>query len=311
MSKIKEAQDILRSLGLPPAQQNDISALTLLALCSVGPKDSWSSATRTSLTITKGIMSFIKAQFKKAYAPNTRETFRRQVLHQFVQAQLADYNPDDPSMPTNSPRAHYAISKAALSAIRTYGMAKWKKTAAKFVLDQGSLFESYRKTRTTRGVPVTLPDGNMVMLSPGKHNALQAGIIKEFAPRFVSGAKVIYLGDTEKKNLVVDQKLAAKLHIPITEHDKLPDVMLYDAKRERLVLVEAVTSHGPMTPKRVRELRLMLSGCPVQPIFVTAFPDFAEYRKNMKDIAWETEVWIAEIPGHLIHYNGDRFLKPL
>ncbi|MDD4052449.1 MAG: BsuBI/PstI family type II restriction endonuclease, partial [candidate division Zixibacteria bacterium] len=290
MTKIEEAQDILKSLGLPPAQQNDISALTLLALCGVGPKDSWSSATRTSLTITKGIMSFIETKFKRTYAPNTRETFRRQVLHQFVQAQLVDYNPDDPSMPTNSPRAHYAISKAALSAIRTYGSAKWTKAAAKFVFDQGSLFESYRVTRTTRGVPVTLPDGNMVMLSPGKHNALQAGIIKEFAPRFVPGAKVIYLGDTEKKNLVVDQKLAAKLHIPITEHDKLPDVMLYDAKQERLVLVEAVTSHGPMTPTRVYELRLMLLGCPVRPIFVTAFPDFAEYRKNIKDIAWETEV---------------------
>ncbi|MFS2517149.1 MULTISPECIES: BsuBI/PstI family type II restriction endonuclease [Parabacteroides] len=30
----------------------------------------------------------------------------------------------------------------------------------------------------------------------------------------------------------------------------------------------------------------------------------------MADIAWETEVWIAENPGHMIHFNGDRFIGP-
>lgn len=310
MTRIEEAKSILRFLGLPQAQQNEISALTLLALCNVGPKNRWSSASRVSMTITKGVMAFIQSKYKKTYAPNTRETFRRQVLHQFVQAQLVDYNPDDPSLPTNSPRAHYAISEAALSAVRTFGTVRWKKAVAEFALAQGSLVESYRKTRMTHGVPVTLPNGKVVALSPGKHNTLQAEIIEEFAPRFVPGAKLVYLGDTEKKNLVVDEKVAAELSIPITEHDKLPDVVLYDAKRKWLVLVEAVTSHGPMTPKRVHEFRQMFSQCPVQPVFVTAFPDFAEYRKNIKHIAWETEVWIAEIPDHLIHYNGDRFLGP-
>ena len=310
MTKIQEAQDILGALGLPRAQQNEISALTLIALCSIGPKKKWSSSKRVSLTITKGIMAFIEATYKKSYAPNTRETFRRQVLHQFLQARIVDYNPDNPGLPTNSPHAHYAISKPALSAIRMYGTSKWKQAAAKFILSQGSLLDSYSKTRTKRGVPVTLPNGDVVVLSPGKHNVLQRAIIEEFAPRFIQGAKLVYLGDTEKKNLVVDDALANELRIPITEHDKLPDVILYEGKRKWLVLVEAVTSHGPMTPKRVHELSEMLSKCPVKPVFVTAFPDFAEFRKNIKDIAWETEVWIAEIPGHLIHYNGDRFLGP-
>jgi hypothetical protein len=107
MSKVEEAKKILKALGIPPAQQNEISALTLLALCGLKPKDSWANASRPSLTVTKGIMAFIAEHYQKAYAPNTRETFRRQVLHQFVQARIVDYNPDEPNLPTNSPRAHY------------------------------------------------------------------------------------------------------------------------------------------------------------------------------------------------------------
>lgn len=77
MDKIQEAQEILRALGLPPAQQNEISALTLLALCGLGPDHPWAKGGRRSLTITKGIMAFVQERYDKTYAPNTRETFRR------------------------------------------------------------------------------------------------------------------------------------------------------------------------------------------------------------------------------------------
>lgn len=127
MSKLDDAQKILKELGLPVAQQNEISAYTLLALFGIKPRGSWSKATRTSLKVSKGIMAFCKDVYKKEYAPNTRETFRRQVLHQFVQARIADYNPDNPSLPVNSPNAHYAITNEALEAIKTFGTKVWKK----------------------------------------------------------------------------------------------------------------------------------------------------------------------------------------
>ena len=91
-----EARIILKDLGLPQAQQNEISALTLLALCGVTEVGSWKKAQRSSLKVTKGIMAFMAKQYNRRYAPNKRETVRRQVLHQFVQARLADYNPDNP-----------------------------------------------------------------------------------------------------------------------------------------------------------------------------------------------------------------------
>ena len=280
------------------------------SLCDLKPGDSWKQARRHSLTVTKGIMNFVAREYGKQYAPNTRETFRRQVLHQFVQAGVVDYNPDAPQLPTNSPRAHYAISEAAITAVKTYGSKSWNAAVKKYIAQQGSLLTVYRKNRAAKLVPVRLPDGTTLKLSPGEHNQLQAEVIEYFAPRYAPGAKILYLGDTANKNLHVDAQRLAKLGIALSQHDKLPDVVLYDQKRNWLFLVEAVTSHGPMTPKRVVELERMFeasqSGC----VYVSAFPDLAEFRKHLKQIAWETEVWVAEIPDHLIHFNGDRFLGP-
>ncbi|MDI6804917.1 MAG: hypothetical protein QME58_13945 [Bacteroidota bacterium] len=126
MTKIEEAQIILKELGLPKSQQNEISALTLLALCSIKNNSNWKDAQRISLKVTKGVMAFIAKYYKRRYAPNTRETIRRQVLHQFVQARIADYNPDNPNLPVNSPNAHYAISKQVLEFIKTFGTKKWR-----------------------------------------------------------------------------------------------------------------------------------------------------------------------------------------
>lgn len=100
------------------------------------------------------------------------------------------------------------------------------------------------------------------------------------------------------------------LGFPITEYDKLPDVIIYDEKRNWLFLVEAVTSHGPMSGKRVLELELMLAESRAGLIYVSAFPDMTEFRRHTTKIAWDTEVWIADLPEHMIHYNGDRFLGP-
>ena len=310
MRKVEKAQAILQALGLPPAQCNEISAYTLLALCGIRSRNGWAKASRKSLTVSIGIRAFIEREYGRSYAPNTRETFRRQVLHQFVQARVADYNPDDPSLPTNSPRAHYAISEPALAAIRTYGKPGWKAACDEFLSRQASLVAVYRGERQSHLVPVRLSGGRTLSLSPGKHNEVQAAVIEQFAPRFAPGATLAYLGDTAKKHLHVDRQLLERMGFSASEHDKMPDVVLYDENRNWLFLVEAVTSHGPMTPKRVLELRELLAECTAGLVFVTAFPDLKEFRRHLADLAWETEVWIAEIPDHMIHFNGDRFLGP-
>jgi type II restriction enzyme len=182
---IQQAQNILKNLGLPTAQQNEISALTLLALVGLGPDDKWSDAMRSRRSVSKDIMAFIAEQFGKNYAANTRETFRRQVLHQFMQARIAEYNPFEPNLPTNSPRAHYAISDDALIVIKTYGTKAWAGAVAQFIAAHGSLANTYAKHRSTGTlVPITLPDGSKIELSPGKHNDVQKAIIEQFAQQF-------------------------------------------------------------------------------------------------------------------------------
>jgi type II restriction enzyme len=309
MGKIEEAKEILKAMGLPQNQQNEISALTLLTLCGVAPDDEWSQARKQSLGVKK-IMTFMKEKYRKSYAENTRESVRKNVLHHFLQAGIAVYNPDDPNLPTNSPLAHYAITKAALSTIVTYGTSQWENAVKQFISQQGALIEIYRKARDAKLIPVELADGKILTLSPGKHNELQVAVIKEFAPRFAPGAKLLYLGDTANKKLYLDEDGLKLINIAITDHDKLPDILLYDSNRNWLFLIEVVTSHGPMTPKRIIQLEKMLVNCSCGKIYITAFLDFGEFRKHLKSIAWETEVWIAEIPDHMIHYNGDKFLGP-
>ena len=232
------------------------------------------------------------------------------MLHQFVLAGIADYNPFDPELPTNSPRSHYAISEAALVAVKAFGTGDWEAAVARFFSRRTALIEIFRRRRSKRLIPVRFPDGRLVRLSPGTHNTLQKAIVEQFASRFVEDPKLLYLGDTAQKSLYIHAEILNALHFPITEHDKLPDVIVFDEKRRWLFLVEAVTSHGPMSQKRVLEFETVLADCPVGLIYVSAFPDMKEFRRHMSEIAWETEVWIAEIPEHLIHYNGDRFLGP-
>ncbi len=242
--------------------------------------------------------------------PEYKRDLRRQVLHQFIQARIADYNPDNPALPVNSPNAHYALTESAHEAIRKYGTKKWKAAYKKFISEVADLAKQYRKERKQLLIPVKLSNGKIIKLSAGKHNEVQKAIVEQFAPQFTPDGVVVYLGDAANKDLYIDKDILAGLNIPLDEHSKLPDVVIFDRARNWLFLVEAVTSHGPVSPKRLAELEMLLKDCKAGKVYVSAFPDFAEFKRHSKDIAWETEVWIVEAPTHLIHFNGDRFLGP-
>jgi adenine-specific DNA-methyltransferase len=309
MSKLEEAQEILASLGLPRAQRNERSCLTLLALAGLGEADPWKRTQRPMLRIVD-IMAWMQEKFGKAYAPNSRETVRRQTIHQFEAARLVNRNPDNPARPTNSGDTNYQLTEDAATVLASYGTSRFKSRCAGFIREHGSLSEAYGKARTLHRVPVTLPNGSKIELSPGKHNELQRLVIEEFAPRFAPGSVLTYLGDTENKRLYLDSAILSRLHIPEMKHDKLPDVVLYDPTRNWLFLIEAVTSHGPVSPKRHAELENALNSADCGRVYVTAFLDFSGFRKYAGDIVWESEVWIAEAPDHMIHYDGERFLGP-
>jgi adenine-specific DNA-methyltransferase len=309
VSRVTEAQRLLAAFGLPVKQQNERCALTLLALADVTKRRPWSRA-RQPMLRTVDMMEFMRREYGKAYKPNSRETIRRQTLHQFRQAHIVDQNKDDPARATNSGLNVYSLTDEALLVVRSFGRRGFDAVVAGFRLELGSLQEQYAKRRKLHEVPLHMPDGSMVGLSPGKHNRLQVAIIESFGPRFAPGALVLYLGDTAKKYAVLDSSRLSALRVPVTQHDTLPDVILFREEKNWLFLIEAVTAHGPFSPSRHRELEERLVRCSAERVYVTAFLDMRNFRKYAGDIAWETEAWIADNPDHMIHFNGPKFLGP-
>jgi hypothetical protein len=306
---IKEALEVLASLGMPRAQQNERSALCLLALLNLSPDKTWAQSESPLMGITP-IMRWARQNYQKEYAPNTRETLRRQTMHQFVDAGIALYNPDQPHRSVNSPKAVYQISPAVLALVRTFGTSAWHDNLTDYLADRETLAARYASERKQNRVPVRIARGKKITLSPGEHSELIRDIIEEFAPRFAPGSKLVYAGDTGEKWGYFDAALLADLGVHVDFHGKMPDVVLYDVERNWLLLVESVTSHGPVDATRHSELARLFEGSTAGLVYVTAFPTRAVMGKYLSEIAWETEVWVADTPSHLIHFDGARFLGP-
>jgi len=306
---IKAAQQIIASFGLPRAQQNERSALCLLALLNLTPDTSWAKAGNPLIGITP-IMDWAREHYDKDYAPNTRETVRRQTMHQFCDAGIALYNPDKPDRPVNSPKAVYQIEPAALALLRTFGTAQWHDNLTAYLAERETLVARYAKEREQNRIPVEIAPGKKITLSPGEHSELIRSIIENFAPRFAPGSVLVYAGDTGDKWGYFDAALLAGLGVDVDSHGKMPDVVLHYTAKNWLLLVESVTSHGPVDSKRHAELAELFAGSTVGLVYVTAFPSRAVMGRYLGDIAWETEVWVADAPSHLIHFNGERFLGP-
>ncbi len=167
------------------------------------------------------IMRFISLYYNKQYAENSRETFRRQTLHQFVQAGIASHNPENPDLPTNSKDNHYRLTTDALKVIKSFGTNKWESELKKYKMNIGTLQGKYEKQRDLRKTPITLANGETIKISPGKHNQFQISIIQEFAPRFAPGSKLLCVGDTAKKDLYIDKDTFNKLRVPIDQYISL------------------------------------------------------------------------------------------
>lgn len=305
--RIEEAQDILRNLGMPRTQCNERSALTLLALLHLTPDTAWNEASNPLCGITP-MMEFFTQHYGKQYKPNSRETVRRQTVHQFIEAGLVIENPDQPDRSINSPKTVYQIERSALALLRTYGSEQWERSLKGYLASVVTLKHRYAREREMQRISVTLPSGNIINLSPGGQNVLVEQIIHEFAPRFTPGGKVLYIGDADEKYTFFAEEQWQLLGITIDSHGKMPDVIIHHIAQNWLVLIEAVTSHGPIDAKRRSELEQMFATATIGLVFVTAFLTRQGMREYLSDISWETEVWVADAPSHLIHFDGERFL---
>lgn len=302
-------RDILVAIDMPRGQRNDRSAWTLLALGDLTPDRAWADVRTPIMGITP-IIEWIAEHYGKRYAPNSRETIRRFSIHQFIEAGLVIYNSDEPGRPVNSPKAGYRLSPEAVSLLRSYGTPDWDEAVRRYLEEKPGLAARYAAERDLELVPVQIPGGGRIDLSPGAHSELIRDIVESFAPAHTPGARLIYVGDTGDKAGFFDKAALAEFGVIVDRHGKMPDVVLHDVRRDWMVLVESVTSHGPIDGKRHAELKRLFADCTVGLVFVTAFPDRAVMSRYLGELAWETEVWVATAPTHLIHFNGERFLGP-
>ena len=304
MDKINEARELLKMLGMPKTQQADICCYVLLAMAGIKPDTLWKDAGNEWIRI-HDIIQFANTYYGSTYAENSRETFRKQALHHFRNAALVEDN----GKATNSPNYRYRLTEETLQMIRVFQTSDWQKSVSRFLKYHEKLVDMYSSKRKMTMMPVRI-NGADFQFSTGKHNELQKAIIEEFAPRFAPDSECLYVGDTIEKDLVKNVDKLKELGFEITLHDKMPDVVLYREDKNWIYFVESVTSVGPMDAKRILEITEMTKNVTAGKIFVTAFLDFRTYKRFSETLAWETEVWIAEMPEHMIHLNGDKFLGP-
>ncbi len=302
--KIEETREFLQTIGMPKAQQADICCYVILAMAGIKPDMSWSEATNEWIRI-HDIIQFVNTFYGMSYAENSRETFRKQALHRFRTAALMEDN----GKATNSPNYRYRLTEEIIKILRTMETPAGKESIKRFLYYHEKLIDLYASKKKMTMMPVNI-NGESFKFSTGKHNELQKAIIEEFAPRFAPNSECLYVGDTIEKDLVKNVEKLKELGFEITLHDKMPDVVLYREDKNWIYFVESVTSVGPMDPKRILEITEMTKDVTAGKIFVTAFLDFKTYKKFAEELAWETEVWIAEMPEHMIHLNGDRFMGP-
>ncbi|MFN6181089.1 MAG: BsuBI/PstI family type II restriction endonuclease, partial [Dolichospermum sp.] len=305
--RIQEALTILKEISAPKEQQNERSALCLLALADIRPETFWNQATTPKRRITE-MMDWFRDYYGKQYAPNTRETVRRQTMHQFVQMGLVVENPDQPNRPINSPKWCYQLQQQALLLIQSYNSDHWEESRRNYAISVKNLLQD--RTRNIPTIPVSLPNGQAIYLSSGGQNNLIKDILENFCPRFTPGGLVLYVGDAGDKFIINESQKFREIGIDLDPHGKMPDVVVYYQKQDWLILIEAVTSHGPVNLKRHNELKQLFKFSSKGLVFMTAFPTRKEMTRYLAEIAWETEVWVADQPDHLIHFNGERFLGP-
>ena len=304
MDKINEARELLKMLGMPKTQQADICCYVLLAMAGIKPNTLWKDAGNEWIRI-HDIIQFANIYYGSTYAENSRETFRKQALHHFRNAALVEDN----GKATNSPNYRYRLTEETLQMVRTFQTSEWQKSVSRFLEYHEKLVDMYASKKKMTMMPVRI-NGADFQFSIGRHNELQKAIIQEFAPRFAPNSECLYVGDTIEKDLVKNVDKLKELGFEITLHDKMPDVVLYREDKDWIYFVESVTSVGPMDAKRILEITEMTKSVAAGKIFVTAFLDFRTYKRFSENLAWETEVWIAEMPEHMIHLNGDKFLGP-
>lgn len=314
---VNQALQVLEGLGVPldglTVRRKEKMAKAFLAVAGLKPGMAWHEAKDNNdkhQLLSRQVIAFMNAHLGEHIADSSYDDIRRKDLVLPEKALVVLKSAKNPDANTNDGTRGFALNPVAAQAVRQFGTPQWQAAVDQFLQGRETLAQQLKRDRNLVRVSVQIQNGVLLDFSPGMHNVLQKQIIEVFLAIFGFGAEVLYVGDTANKSLFVDRAKLAKLKFFDLAHDKLPDVVAYSHSKNWLYLIEAVTTANPITELRRQSLLELTQACTAGVVFITAFPDRTTYRKFAKDIAWETEVWIADAPEHMIHFNGDKFLGP-
>lgn len=309
---ISEAIDILTALGIPidnqTKRQQERTAMAFLAVAGI--IEHWTQATDKRLLKTRDIIEFYNQHFEENISSGSYDDVRRKDLEHIVISGIILNQSPNPNAATNDPTRGYSLSPEISQLIRHYGTEKWHDLLKVYLANKTTLKEKLERKRSLEKIFIHLSNGLELILSSGQHNLLQKQIIEEFLPRYGKNSQILYLGDTAQKQLYCDDVQLKQLQFFELSHETLPDIIAYDSKSNWLYVIEAVHSSGVIDELRLLKLQELTKNCTAEIIYITAFLNRTEFRKWAGQIAWETEVWIADNPDHLIHFNGHKFLGP-
>lgn len=319
-TKKEQALNIIKSIGIPvrnltPRRRERI-ALALLAVAHIKPETPWSSAESyfdegPKPVTTREIIRFWNAHYGEKIADSSYDDVRRKDLVYLVEAGMVEKSAANPIADTNDGTRGYAIQADGLRLLRAYNSTEWEAALLNFRDRMGNLADRLSKAREFKMVPVKLPTGEILKLSPGPHNRIQKAVVEEFLPRFShKSVELLYIGDTEKKILFIDEDKIRELELSELKRNMLPDIVAYEERRNWIFMIEAVHSSNPINQLRHMKLREIASRCTAGVVYVSAFENMRKFAKFSREISWETEAWVADNPDHMIHFNGERFLGP-
>lgn len=306
--------DVFQLIGIPVDNTDrklERMAKACLAVGKIKKDFSEACSFEDGFTRTRDIITFENKNFGEDISPGSYDDIRRQDLKLLVEAGIVVNSSSTEEQATNNPSRGYGLSTSFANLLHSFGSSRWEILLNEFRKETKSLKEELERRRDLQKVPVTLPNGKTIVLSYGEHNDLQKAIIEVFLPLFGFGAEVLYVGDTKDKFLHLEKAELEKIKFFTLEHEELPDVVAYSREKNLLYLIEAYHSTGEWDEIRVRKVKRKLeeSGCTANVVFFTAFENKNIFKQKAKDIAWETEVWIADSPEHLVHFNGYKFLE--
>ncbi|MBL4810511.1 MAG: hypothetical protein JKY43_10700 [Phycisphaerales bacterium] len=320
--KILEAQQLLKAIGLPlgedelrTARRQKRLAMAFLAVANIKPETDWKDAcihgdSSGHALSTREVIAFWNEHYEENISSGSYDDVRRKDLIWLVESNLVLRSAINPDASTNDPTRKYAVSVEASDLVKDFGTNDWPSLVENFKGKHGEIKERLAKKRAIAKMPVQLPNGEEIELSPGEHNVIQKAIVEKFLPIYGYDSEILYIGDTTKKILHIEKEKLEELGFFELAHDSLPDVVAYSKTKNWIYLIEAVHSSNPMSRLRHASLERLTAQCIAPRIYVSAFLNRAAFREWVAEISWETEVWIADAPEHLIHFNGNKFLGP-